>query len=125
MKTLYIIRGLPGSGKSTLARQLAGQNFHEADQYFHTGGEYRFDASKLKEAHRWCQDCIKDDMQFGVEVLAVSNTFTQRWEYAPYLALAEEHGYRVFILTCNNKWANIHGVPDEAIKRMADRWEEA
>ncbi len=52
-KVLYIVRGIPGSGKSTFAKQLVGADFLvcEADKYFMVDGEYKFDATKLKQAH--------------------------------------------------------------------------
>ncbi len=123
MKTLYIIRGLPGSGKSTLARTLCGHDYHEADQYFMEEGVYKFDPAKLKEAHAWCLDQVRKDLEFGLEKVGVSNTFTQAWELRPYQELALEFGYNVFILACENSFGNIHGVPDEAMLRMAKRWE--
>ena len=54
VKELIIIRGLPGAGKSTLAKSLGGINI-EADQYFMVDGEYKFDSSKIKLAHNYCQ----------------------------------------------------------------------
>jgi predicted kinase len=60
MKELFLLRGLPGSGKSTLARSLTTNDaIHiEADMFFvdSSTGEYRFDATKLKDAHKWCRD---------------------------------------------------------------------
>lgn len=52
---LVLIRGLPGSGKSTIARAMAAYEHYEADMYFEKGGEYCYDASKIKDAHEWCQ----------------------------------------------------------------------
>ena len=84
MKNLYIVRGLPGSGKSTFAKTLVGHDFLvcEADKYFMVNGEYKFDVTKLKEAHESCRNMVetymKDSMvndQFYQEI-AVSNTFT-------------------------------------------------
>jgi len=54
VKQLILLRGLPGSGKSTFANLLGGIHV-EADQYFIQDGEYKFDASKLKQAHNWCK----------------------------------------------------------------------
>jgi len=122
-KTLYIIRGLPGSGKSTLAAALVGREYHEADQYFMETGSYKFDPTKLKEAHQWCHHRVSAAMQFGVAKIAVSNTFTQPWELQPYLELAAEYGYEVSIITCENDFGSTHNVPPESINKMASRWE--
>jgi len=55
-KILYIVRGIPGSGKSTIAKTLGGIQI-ESDQYFiDSNGEYKFDASKLHNAHNYCQE---------------------------------------------------------------------
>jgi len=132
-KKLYIVRGLPGSGKSTFAEALVGSDFLvcEADKYFMVDGEYKFDGSKLKEAHESCRTLVetymKDSLvndQFYREI-AVSNTFTQEWEMQAYFDLAKQYGYMVFTVIVENRHGGVnrHGVPDEALTRMRDRFE--
>lgn len=123
MKQLYIIRGLPGSGKTTLAHKLS-PIVYEADQYFLVNGEYKFQPALIKSAHAWCKAQVVYAM-FDIEapVIAVSNTFTQRWEYQPYIDFAKQFGYEVFVIVCQNDFGNIHGVPPEAMERMRSRWE--
>ena len=132
-KKLYIVRGLPGSGKSTFALELVGSDFLvcEADKYFMVDGEYKFDGSKLKEAHESCRNLVetymKDSLvndQFYREI-AVSNTFTQEWEMQAYIDLAKQYGYMVFTVIVENRHGGVnqHGVPDEALTRMRDRFE--
>ena len=128
-KELFLLRGLPGSGKSTLANQLGG-SLIEADRYFMEYGEYKFDASKLGEAHDWCRNQVKEWMEtndrgFDVPRIVVSNTFTQEWEMKPYYELAKEHGYMVFSLIVENRHGgqNVHNVPEEVIDRMRKRFE--
>jgi predicted kinase len=130
MKTLYLLRGLPGSGKSTLAKQLGGSHF-ETDLYFVSPDEtYNFDPSKLKEAHKWCQDAVSNAMLLNYttghnETIVVSNTFTQEWEMKPYMDMAEDWGYRVFSVIVENRHGGVneHGVPDEKLQQMQDRFE--
>jgi predicted kinase len=128
-KELFLLRGLPGSGKSTLAAQLGG-SLVEADRYFMQYGEYKFDASKLKEAHAWCREEVRkwmevDNSGYNVDRIVVSNTFTQEWEMKPYYELAEKYGYRVYSIVVENRHGgkNVHNVPDEAIDKMRKRFE--
>lgn len=133
-KNLYIVRGLPGSGKSTFALNLVGADFLvcEADKYFMVDGEYKFDGSKLKDAHEFCRNTVETYMRDNVEAndqfyrqIAVSNTFTQEWEMQPYIDLAKKYGYTVFTIIVENRHGGVnqHGVPDEALTRMRDRFE--
>lgn len=130
MKNLYLLRGLPGSGKSTLSTQLGGSHF-ETDKYFvGENGEYNFDPSKLKEAHQWCQDLVANAMILNHttdenETIVVSNTFTQEWEIKPYMDMAKDWGYRVFSIIVENRHGGVnqHGVPDEKLQQMNDRFE--
>lgn len=140
MGTLYLIRGLPGSGKSTLAKRLTPKTFNgteaesdslvfEADDYFlNENGEYSFDPKKLREAHADCQERVSEAMAHSdldyPSPIAVANTFSQQWEIDPYLMLAEEYDYDVFIIECQNDFGSIHGVPEKKIQAMKDRWEK-
>jgi len=134
-KILYIVRGIPGSGKSTFAKMLVGEDFLvcEADKYFidKETGEYNFDSTKIKEAHKFCQDTVESYMkdslandQFYREI-AVSNTFTQEWEMRPYFELAKNYGYKVFSVVVENRHGgtNQHGVPEEVLTKMCERFE--
>jgi predicted kinase len=131
-KVLYLLRGLPGSGKSTLALNLVGSDFLvcEADKYFMVDGEYKFDASKLKDAHESCRNMVetymKDSLvndQFYREIV-VSNTFTQEWEMQPYFDLAKQYGYMVFSIIVENRHGGIneHNVPEETLDKMEKRF---
>jgi hypothetical protein len=57
--------------------------------------------------------------------IVVSNTFTQQWEMDTYFGLAEQYGYKVFTIIVENRHdgENIHNVPEEKIKQMANRFE--
>jgi predicted kinase len=129
MKELFLLRGLPGSGKSTLAKSLGGIHI-EADQYFMENGEYKFDPTKLKNAHNYCQSQTQawmgsDGQQVNVDRIVVSNTFTQNWEMQPYFDIAVKHGYRVYSLIVENRHGGIneHNVPIETMEKMKNRFE--
>ena len=128
MKELFLLRGLPGSGKSTLAKMLVGDKDYchkEADMFFvNREGEYKFKPSLLGEAHTWCQGEVDFLMKYEHRVV-VSNTFTQEWEMQPYYDLAEKHGYKVYSLVVENRHGGVneHGVPEDKLKLMKNRFE--
>lgn len=117
---LILIRGLPGSGKSTIARTLVSEGFHhfEADMYFEVNGHYQYDASRIRDAHSWCQQMTRRALAAGERVV-VSNTFTQLREMAPYLSMTKN----AQVIEATGKWQNVHGVPPVMLERMATRWE--
>jgi len=124
MKELFLLRGVPGAGKSTLAKSLGGMHI-ESDKYFMDGDEYKFDPSKLKDAHTWCQNAVRVWAKNSVEKIVVSNTFTQEWEIDYYFELAKEYGYRVYSLIVENRHGNkdVHNVPEEKLLQMKQRFE--
>ena len=127
MTKLLIVRGLPGSGKSTLAKKLVSVNpgsVHiEADMFFTGKDGYKFDPSKIKEAHEWCFNTTKIFLSNGVDVV-VSNTFTQRWEVQKYTDVADELGITYGIIVATGDFGSVHNVPQETIDKMRQRWEE-
>lgn len=123
-KILYIVRGIPGSGKSTFAKQLTS-NVFEADHYFiDNEGNYNFDPSKIKDAHKDCQDNVRYAMESSITKIAVSNTSTQEWELQPYFELAEKYGYTVFTIVVENRHGGVnqHGVPEDKLEQMRNRF---
>lgn len=126
MSKLILIRGLPGSGKTTMAKRMMtpSTRHYEADMYFEKhDGSYQFDPKKIKQAHEWCQRKTRAALEAGLDVI-VSNTFTQRWEMESYVKMAQELSAKLEVITARGEWKNIHDVPDAAIQRMRDRWEE-
>ena len=136
-KSLFLVRGVPwpGSGKSKFAKKLVDEDFLicEADKYFidKETGEYKFDVSKIKDAHKFCQDRVETYMmdslvndQFYREIV-VSNTFTQEWEMERYYELAKQYGYKIFSIIVENRHGGInqHGVPEDKIEIMKNRFE--
>ena len=129
MKTLYIVRGIPGAGKSTFAKSVGGVHI-EADQFFMMNGKYNFDITKIKLAHKYCQNQTEawmktDGVQVNNDKIVVSNTFTQEWEMEPYFKLAEKYGYRTFSLIVENRHGGVneHDVPEDKLELMKNRFE--
>jgi NEDD4-binding protein 2 len=140
--TLIILRGISGSGKSTLAASIldeAKQNGQDgvvfsSDEYFinKVTQQYEFDPSKLGDAHQWNQNRAFEAMKQKQSPIIVDNTHTQRWEAKPYVQEGVKNGYTILVREPTTPWAknavelakrNQHGVPEEAITRMLERWE--
>ena len=132
-KLLVLLRGLPGSGKSSFAKHMWSDFvICEADQFFYDSeGNYNFNPSKLKDAHKYCRDKVETFMsdneknpQFYPEIV-VSNTFTREWEMDEYFKLAKKYDYQVVSLIVENRHGNknVHGVPDSKIEEMRNRFE--
>ena len=150
-KICYILRGLSGTGKSTLAKNLEAMignmnskyrrkyniksKIFSTDDLFMVDGEYQFDPSKLGEYHAKnlenATQFMVEQKDSGVSHCIIDNTNTQSWEYEKYVEAAKENGFMVQIISIAWKREDIplyaernsHGVPEEAIQRMADRWE--
>ena len=130
MRNLILVRGLPGSGKSTLAKKIKDQKFYltgvciEADMFFETPNGYEFDIARIRDAHNWCYYSTKNALKGGMDVI-VSNTFTTNWEMERYVKLKEIFpNLIVTIVNVTTQFETIHGVPEETMKKMKDRWED-
>jgi len=163
MKIIFL-RGPSGSGKSTYAAERwPGATVCSADNFFMVPGEsyctrdaagnnvidhdleYRFDPSKLGEAHAACLtkfiNLLETDLAIDAGaavprtgVIVVDNTFTRLWEIEAYLAAVrlggfeadtEIHELRVTTIAglkfCAEK--NSHGTPLEVVSKMATGFE--
>lgn len=122
------MRGLPGSGKSTLAELLSENGKYPVlsiDSFFtNEKGAYVFEFDKNHIAYKNCEEQTRKQMQAGSEKIFVDNTFTLEWEMEPYLKMAAEFNYRVFVLTVENRHGskNIHHISEEQIQRMAAKY---
>jgi predicted kinase len=127
-KNIILLRGLPGSGKSTLAKLLVDKDYcHKEDDMFFvdSDGNYKFNPSKIKDAHSWCQDEVAFLMKYEHSPVVVSNTFSEEWEMEAYYKLAEKFGYIVTSIITENRHGNksVHDVPQESINRMNNRFD--
>lgn len=129
---LILLRGVPGSGKTTLGNiilfstQSNIQDVLSADNFFvNEKEEYIFDSTKLKEAHNDCQVKCAERMRNEFSKIVVANTFTQEWEMEPYFIMAERYNYRIHTVIVENRHGNenIHGVPEDKLQQMKNRFQ--
>lgn len=125
---IVIIRGLPGSGKSTEAEKICQEfkiNHHyENDMFFlDKNGEYKFNSKKVKESYEWCKNKVEDVLKLKEDVV-VSNNFVTKAEVEPYVELARKYNTSFYILEATGNFKSIHGIPEDVIKKMKDRWEQ-
>jgi dephospho-CoA kinase len=126
-KSIILLRGVPGCGKTTFAELMSEGRYPviSADDYFMKDGKYEFDMSKIGEAHSLCQFKVHEAIFKDAVKIFVANTFTQEWEMEPYFDLAEEYHYDIFVIIVENRHgsSNIHGCPEEHIKKMRTRFQ--
>lgn len=136
IREVVILRGYPGAGKSTYVKN----NFKEdttvvcsADHFFMKNGEYKFDPSKLSEAHAASLRKFIDVINHPTDTpqtLVVDNTNTSVLELSPYLMVAKAYNLKIRLvkLVCKNGYKeaagrNIHGVPEKTVKRMEETFQ--
>jgi len=142
MRKCIIMSGPSGSGKSTWIKKQAWYDScaeHSADHFFMLDGGYKFDVSRLSEAHGWCLrsfidscqgfagDCFAGDRDN--DIIVVDNTNCDIAEIAPYYSVAKAYGYTVSLVTLITDAAtaakrNVHGVPQRSIEGMLTRIRE-
>jgi len=123
MPKIVLIRGVPGSGKTTKAKaEYPSHILCEADQYFERKGDYKFDRSKLKQAHNHCFEKMQCAIAEGHDVV-IANTFTRVWEMQKYIDFASKHGLPLEVVEATGQYENAHGVPPDVVQRMRERYE--
>lgn len=136
-KKVYIMIGLPGSGKSTKANELANEYppwdavIHSTDSYFMKDGKYNFNPGLLGVFHQKNFDAFEKSLKQNLSCIIVDNTNIRPRDRRPYIEAAKNAGYDVEELIIGEftdeavklyAKRNVHGVPLEAIQKMADRF---
>lgn len=135
---VIILRGLPGCGKTTWHTQHhPGAWACSADDFFVVDGVYRYDRSKIAEAHSACLRRFVAGLARKEPIVIVDNVHVRTWEYAHYVDVASLAGYSAEIrawspppstregeeVLRNFAQRNIHGVPLGAIAAMRYAWQ--
>jgi DNA-nicking Smr family endonuclease/predicted kinase len=140
LRVVVIIRGLPGSGKSFLAHQLIEEtvknrigHVFSADDFFMTNrGVYKYDGSKIGEAHAQTLRLFTQSAAKGTSPLIVDNTNLEYWNTFGYLQAAVQYFYHIEFMEPATPWKfkegilaskNQHSVPVDKIKLMKERYE--
>ena len=133
------MRAIPGSGKSIFAKRLMSKAQAEnktaiicsADDFFiELGkGQYKFDPSKIADAHKHCFRKFIQAIQNKIDLIIVDNTNLSAWELSPYKAYAEDQDYDFAIneIKADPDLAfkrQEHGVPLAAHQRMTQSLEQ-
>lgn len=123
-KLMTVLRGIPGAGKSTFVKEhFPNGVVVSADHFFEVKGEYKFDPTRLQEAHGACFRAAIAAVQAGAKQVVVDNTSITAAEAAPYVLLGQAHGYVVTVTTLlvdavAAAQRNVHGVPLDVVRRM-------
>lgn len=81
-------------------------------------GIYRFDAHKLSENHKKCQDATLKDLR-GYKHVVVANCFLFLWTLEPYFDM----GYPTEVYDLRSQYQNVHGVDEEKVERFRRNFE--
>lgn len=134
---IAILQGASGSAKSTISGGIAtiakardlSYIICSADDYFiePITKEYKFDRTKLGEAHKSCQSSFNNAVKCKINWIIIDNTNVDLKSIKSYYN--PDNGYRYKIVRPNSKWyfnaeecfkKNTHNVPLETIQRMID-----
>jgi len=125
MGKVVITQAVPGAGKSTFTeKHWPGAMVVSADHFFMVDGEYKFDPTKISDAHAECLRKFTEKVSTDYTgTVVVDNTNIHLWEMAPYVALANAYGWDVEIHSFKVHASiagprNSHGVPQEVVERM-------
>ena len=145
MQDVVILRGIPGSGKTHYVENTLGFDGESlasstalvvsTDHFFtdDSTGEYKFNRSKLTEAHSYTRMRFLTALAGRTNLIIVDNTCTRLWEYQEYIHMAETFGANVTVteMCCPSAemallcWErNRHGVPLSDVIRMWEHWEK-
>lgn len=125
-QAVICIRGAPGSGKTTLAQKLEKKVFDEvilaaADDFFQGEYDYEYNPKFIGTAHQYAVSKMNYAL-YHKHPLIVHNTSTQFWELDTIFNLVDTHRVPLVIIDLHTQYGNVHGVPDEKVVQMQERF---
>lgn len=139
---LIVIRGLPGSGKSSVSQRVQ-ELFQQQETWVvrictdeileMCEGGYRWAGFKMSLYHGIAYNIARSSFNKDCPVVILDNTNIKIKEFESYIFDARQKGYavRVFIVGGFDEEhiqasieRNTHNVPEDAIRRMAARFQE-
>ena len=100
--TVLFLRGISGSGKSTVSTLLTkafGADktvICSADDYLMEDGVYKFELSKLSDAHKQCIKSLEASLKSpNVRYIIMDNTHTRLWHLQAAEEIARKHGSKI------------------------------
>lgn len=128
------MRGVPGSGKTTWIKNNLWKTggpvpiVCSADNYFYKGWgqewNYVFDSKMLRENHDKTFALFTSVCASGAPLVVLDNTNTQFWEFELYVDVAYKYNYSVEVVRMETQYQNVHGVPEEKVRQMMDRFDD-
>lgn len=94
--------------------------------------KYNFNPKLLTKNHQLNLNRTIDAMKKGVSPIVADNTFMTAWEMKNYVLAGQKYGYAIEFREPQTEWAwnapelakrNTHGVPEDKIKQMIDRYD--
>ncbi len=120
---VYLIRGIPGSGKTTHAKRVLHSDVViEDDDFFTRNGVYKFIEAKLPEAQAFALKRFSlaiADRRNRDKTISVCNTFSRRWEIAPYIEACRKAGVEFSVIRMDGTFENVHDIPEYKVHNMS------
>ena len=121
---VYLIRGIPGSGKTTHAKRVLHSDVViEDDDFFTRNGVYRFVEAELPEAQAFALKRFSlaiADRNNRDKTISVCNTFSRRWEIAPYIEACKKAGVEFSVIRMDGTFENVHDIPEYKVHNMSE-----
>lgn len=127
---VIILRGLPGSGKTFFSNLIRASYVISMDHFWTKDGQpYKFDYGRLGEAIQWTHDQFMEILHnedAELEHIIVDNVSYAKEHFQFFVDEAKKAEACVHIVHIErplNELDSKHGVPEDKILQMAEKWE--